>query len=147
MVVVPIPFPQGLPALLSWTEDPWTREQAPLQSAQKREINKSPRPAAHQNHKPQQSWAGKVSTGGNSGLFPCPEICFEARMFCQHWLQIPSPTRPYSVFWRDFSKHISNVAGQDYSCSAGGKTEAESQKLEVRCKPPPGLSPRQSGAL
>jgi len=80
MVIVPIPFPSGLPAWLSWMGDPWAREQASLQSTQKREINKSPRPDARHSHTPQQSQAGRVSTDGKSGLFPCSEIWFEAGM-------------------------------------------------------------------
>lgn len=113
MVVVLTPFLQGLPAWLSWLGDPWTREQAPLRSTQKREINNSPRPDAHQSPTPQWSQARRETTNGKSGLLPRSEIWFEAGTLCQHWLEIPSPTRPYTqrVFWRHFSRHISNVAG------------------------------------
>lgn len=89
LFIAPISFPQAPPAWFSWAGDLWAREQAPFQSAQGREINKSPRPDACQSHVHEWSQAGRASADGKSGLFTFFEICFGAWMFCQPWLHTP----------------------------------------------------------
>lgn len=115
MVVVPVPFPQGLPTCLSWMKNPWTR--APLQSAQKGEIAKSPRPAAQQSHTPQQSQAGRVSTGGKSVL--------KQRCFANTGCKSPLLQDPTTCFG-DISPSTS-ATWLDKSTPAlqGGRSEAE----------------------
>lgn len=52
----------------------------------------------------------RARMGGKAWIVPLPPDWFEVGMLCQHRLEIPSPQRPYSVFWRYFSKHTDNVA-------------------------------------
>lgn len=67
---------------------------------------------------------------GKPGLFPW----FEVRMLCQHRPEMPSPQRPCGVFWRCFSKHISNVAAPEMVPALQGelKLNRGSQTLQMR---------------
>lgn len=76
---------------------------------------------------------------GKPGLFPCSQIWWEVGMLCQHQLEILSPQRPYSVFWRCFSKHIGNAATPRMIPALQGELKRRSgaQTLQVRHKSPP----------